>query len=124
MQLAPALYAGIKLNTVQTIAPHIASYVEPARQHLINSTATEKTLLTVTQLGKLLNPPLSAIKTNRLLIDKGLQVKNPKKKSKKDASYIPTDLGKPYCDNTIATCSNNCDTIQQLRWYDSVLDVI
>ena len=124
MNIEEALVAGLKLNAIKELVPELASQIEPARQLLINSTAKEHKLLTVTQLGKLLNPPLTAVKTNQLLIAKGYQVKNPNKKSKKDLSYLPTDKAKDHCSVTLATGATKADTYQQLRWYDSIVDLL
>lgn len=122
--IKPELIAGIKLNTAKELAPQFAKYLEPARQLLINNTATDRQLMTVTEIGRKLNPPLSAIAVNKLLIKKGFQVKNLNRKSKKDPAYIPTSMGRDYSDLTLATLQNNADTSQQLRWYDSLMKVI
>lgn len=99
------LVAGIKLNAIKELAPQVAPQIEAARQLLINSTASEAKLVTVTELGKLLYPPLSAIKTNELLIAKGYQVKNANKKGQKDLTYMPTALGEEYSSKLLATHS-------------------
>ena len=123
--IEPELISGIKLNYAKEELPLIASALENhTRQLLINATAKEFKLLTVTELGKLLTPPLSAVKTNQLLIAKGYQVKNPNKKGQKDLSYIPTPLGEEYCSITLATGKTKSDTYQQLRWYDSIVSLL
>jgi hypothetical protein len=124
MHIEEALVAGLKLNAIKELAPAIAPQIESTRQLLINSTATDAKLMTVTELGKLHNPPLSAIKMNQLLLTQGYQIKNPKKKSQKDLSYIPTDKAKDHCSITLATGNSKEDTYQQLRWYDSILSLV
>jgi phage anti-repressor protein len=123
-QIVPELISGIKLNTVKKYLPAVSEDLESTRQLLINSTATDAKLMTVTELGKLHKPPLSAIKMNQLLITQGYQIKNPKKKSQKDLSYLPTDKAKDHCSITLATGNFKEDTYQQLRWYDSILSLI
>jgi len=59
---------------------------------------------------------------NQLLIEKGLQVKNVNKKSKKEPDYLPTDRGQEFCDLTLSSGKNgDSSSYQQLRWYESVL---
>ena len=124
LPIEQALVAGIKLNTAQSISPAIAPHIEPARQLLINSTAKQAKLLTVTALSKLLTPPLTAVKTNQLLIAKGYQVKNANKRGQKDLSYLPTPLGEEHSSITLATGATKSDTYQQLRWYDSIVGLL
>ena len=120
----PTLISGLKLNTTKKYLPHLSDELELSRQLLINSTAKQAKLLTVTELGKLLNPPLNAVKTNQLLIAKGYQIKNANKRGQKDLNYLPTDKVKDYCSVTLATGKNKNDTYQQLRWYDSIVDLL
>jgi hypothetical protein len=58
---------------------------------------------------------------NLLLIQKGFQIKNVKKNSQKDLTYIPTNKAKDHCSITLATGTNNSTSFQQLRWFDSIL---
>lgn len=116
--IAPELVSGLKLNATISIKPELRPHLESARQLLIESTAQPHQLLTPTEIGKRFG--LSAIAVNKLLVEKGLQIPNPKKKSQKDPSYIPTDRGQEFADFTLATGSNNSTTYQQLRWYESV----
>lgn len=121
--IQPEFVASLKLNAIQQIAPHQAAILEPIRQQLIISTATPNALLTPTQIGERLG--ISAIKVNKLLIDAGLQTKNEQKKSRKDLDYIVTDRGREFASVTTATGKNGDNTMyQQLRWYESVVDVI
>jgi KilA-N domain len=123
LNLKPELISGLKLNATIELVPELAKALEPARQMLINSTAQELELLTVTQIGKQLE--LSAIKVNKLLVEKGLQIKNPRKTSKKDSAYIPAGQGLEFSDLTLATGNGKDNTTyQQLRWYPSVIDLL
>lgn len=122
--IEPSLIAGLKLNTAQKYLPEVSKELEPARQLLINSTAKEPILMTVTQLGKLMSPPLKASDLNNLLIQKGYQTKNTNKKSQKDLTYLPTDKAKDHCSITLASGTNNNTTYQQLRWYNTIINLI
>ena len=113
------LIAGLKLNITQKQLPEVADDLELARPLLINNTAQQHELLTPSQIGEKLG--ISGIAVNKLLIDKGLQVKNDNKTSKKDPTYLPTDMGMEYARVTLATGKSSSDTFQQLRWYSSVL---
>jgi hypothetical protein len=113
--IKPELVAGLKLNALQNACPAIAPHIEESRQLLINSTATESPLVTVTELGKSLG--LSAQKVNQLLIEKGLQTKNQNKKSKKDLTYVPTDRGSEFASVVLSSGKkNDPNSYQQLRW--------
>lgn len=117
------LIAGIKLNAISRIKPELTSVVEESRQLLIQSSTDDCTLLTPTKLGEELN--LSGQKVNKLLIEKGLQIKNENRISRKEPPYLPTDYGKEFSTFTLSTGSNGDSTsYQQLRWFDSVLSIL
>ncbi len=121
--IKPELVAGIKLNAVVEIAPAIApNALNEARQLLIVNTAQPHELLTATQIGKELG--LSGQAINKLLIEKGLQVKNEDRNSSKEPAYLPTVKGSEFADLTLATGSNSSSTFQQLRWYKSVVSAL
>lgn len=121
--IKPELVAGIKLNAVVEIAPAIAPHaLNEARQLLIVNTAQPHGLLTATQIGKELG--LSGQAINKLLIEKGLQVKNENRNSSKEPAYLPTVKGSEFADLTLATGSNSSSTFQQLRWYKSVVSAL
>ena len=87
---------------------------------MIANTAQQFELLSPTEIGTQLKK--SAIAVNKLLVEKGFQVKNSNKKSRKDLSYLPTVKGSEFSDITLSTGKNNDSTsYQQLRWYASVL---
>jgi phage anti-repressor protein len=123
VHIKPELVASIKLNAIQQIAPDEAKYLEPIRQLLIVESATTDVLLTPTQIGECLG--ISAVKVNKLLIETGLQIKNNQRKSRKDPDYIITDYGKEFAMVTTAIGKGDDSTMyQQLRWYESVVDVL
>ena len=120
VHIDPHLISGIKLNLAKKQLPKIADVLEECvRPTLINNTAQQDELLTPSQIGQKLG--ISGMAVNKLLIDKGLQVKNDHKTSKKDLAYLPTDMGMEYARVTLATGKSSSDTFQQLRWYSSVL---
>jgi hypothetical protein len=108
---------------IESISPELKPYLQEVRQSLITSTAQPLELLNVTDLGQRLG--LSAVATNKKLIEAGLQVKNSKKTSKKDSSYLPVGQGLEFSDLTLATGTGKDNTTyQQLRWYPSVLELL
>jgi len=124
LNLKPELLAGLKLNAIEQFAPDLKPYLLESRQMLINSTAQPHQLLTVTDIGKALGG-LSAQAVNKLLINKGFQIKNPNKQSKKDTSYLPIGQGHEFADLTLATgTGKDTTTYQQLRWYESIIELI
>lgn len=117
--IKPELIAGLKLNAAASVNPALKPHIEPSRQLLIQSTATESKLLTPTEIGKQLEK--SARWVNQKLIELGLQTKNESKKGRADLTYIPTDRGHEFCDICLATGSrDDRTTYQTLRWYESV----
>lgn len=63
---------------------------------------------------------LSAQKMNKLLEDKGLQIKN----STGNPSWLPTEEGKQYSELVLDTAKGHNKTVQSLQWYPSVIEVI
>jgi len=123
VNIKPELIAGLKLNTIERNIPILNGRFTEARQLLIQSSADDRLLLTPTELGQRLG--VSGQKVNKMLIEYGLQVKNPDKNGQKDPSYIPTDRGNEFSSFTLASGSgNNSTTYQQLRWYESTLMVL
>lgn len=123
VDLKTELLAGIKLNIMKVGSPkEYHPVIEEARQLLIVNTAQPEKLMTPTDIGKVLN--LSGQAINKLLIANGLQTPNENRKSKKEPAYLPTEKGKEYSDLTLATGSNSSSTYQQLRWYESVIDLL
>lgn len=119
--IKPELVAGIKLNVAQKLLPELAGVLEESRNLLAINTAQQYELLTPTEIGERLG--LSAIKVNKLLIEKGFQEKNVNRKSRKEAPYLPTGKGLEFSELTLSTGKGNDTTsYQQLRWYSSILN--
>ncbi|MEA5574614.1 hypothetical protein [Calothrix sp. UHCC 0171] len=101
-------------------------------------TPVQDELLTVTNLAKLYTESkckkLSQNNTNHgnakamneILIDRGMQIRNPNPDAKKNGQplYLPTEFGKQYSKVVLQEARASNKTIQQLRWFPSVLDVI
>ncbi len=120
--LKKELIAGVKINAAKHMAPDAAIALEEARQPLITNTAQKDKLVTPTEIGKELG--ISGQAVNKLLIERGLQIPNEDRKSKKEPAYLPTEKGREYSDLTLATGSSSASTFQQLRWYESVIDLL
>lgn len=123
VNIKPELVAGVKLNAIAKINPALAEAIKDSQKLLIDNTASPSNLLTPTMIGDKLG--LTSQKVNKLLIEKGLQVKNENKKSRKDPAYVLTNHGSEFGTFTLSTGSNGDNTsYQQLRWYESVLNVL
>ncbi len=76
----------------------------------------EKTL-TPTQIGQELGG-FSAIKVNRLLCDKGFQIRV-------GTEWIPTEKGKPFCELLDTGKERSSGSpIKQIKWYTSVIEKV
>lgn len=73
---------------------------------------------TPTELGKMNDPPLSAMKFNHLLAAFGLQTHN-------GHGYDPTEAGLQHCE-VLDTQKRHSDgtPIKQIKWFKSVLDLL
>lgn len=75
---------------------------------------------TPTELGARIN--LKAVAFNQLLESKGLQVK---RVHGKHTEWEPTQLGKPYCEvSDVGKKHSTGAPVKQIKWYESVLDVV
>lgn len=99
----PAVLAQLEINAVLKIDPDLKPLLEERKQLLINATATDNKLCTVTELASTLD--ISAVALNKLLIEKGLQTKIPTT-SKTQSKYLPTERGKDYSKFTQSVDSN------------------
>lgn len=74
---------------------------------------------TPTEIGKLLEPPVSAAKVNRLIETKGLQIHDIK------GAWVPTDAARNLCE-WLDTNKRHTDgtAVKQLKWFASVVAVL
>lgn len=117
------LIAGVKLNAIVKQHPQYALIAETAKSVL--RVVVEDELLSPTQLAELLNERSSEIwsarKVNKLLIEQDFQLHNPEGKN---PDYLPTDKGKKYSKLILNTAKGRDKTVQSLRWFKEVLDVL
>jgi hypothetical protein len=123
----PALIAGVAANEIGSAYPALKPHMEAAKKLL--PLPVEQELLTVTDLAKKFvqqtGRSLSAKSTdrgnamalNKLLVDLGLQIKNPIG----EPAYLPTELGEPFSKVVLQEGKDTNKTCQQLRWYPSVI---
>jgi hypothetical protein len=130
------LVAGVIANEIGRAYPQLKPHLESAKSLLPAEVAEE--VVSVTALARMYvettGLPLSknntdhgnAISMNKLLIQKGLQVKNPSPSAKKDGQpqYLPTEVGKPHSAIVFQQGEDSNKTIQQLRWLPSVLKLL
>lgn len=118
----PSLLAGVKLNAIAALHPETNIALEEGRKMLSHATITQGQLLTPTELGERLG--ISARKVNQLLIEKGLQIKNPDQ-HKGASAYLPTDKGLEFAEFTLATGRKGDNTsYQHIKWYPSVANLL
>lgn len=117
-----SLKIGVAISAAQIYRPEIADALKPAQKLLAATTTTDGVYLTPTALGERIG--LSAIKTNKLLIEMKLQTKvdNP---AKGEPKYLPTQTGKAYSMMTMATGQyGDTTTYQHLKWSERVLGIL
>jgi hypothetical protein len=127
------LVAGVIANEIGKAHPQLKSQMESVKSLLPAKAEDEAVKVSVlarmyvettgTKLSKNDTDQGNAIEMNKLLIEKGLQVKNPNLNAKKDGQpqYLPTEAGKPHSKMVFQQGHGSNKTIQQLRWYPSVL---
>ena len=132
----PNLVQGLIANEIGKAYPQLKMQMEAVKKLL--PTPVEDELVTVTNLAKLYmehggkklnqnNSSQSNAKLmNKILINKGVQFKNPNLNAKKNGQplYLPTELGKQYSKVILQEANRSNKTIQQLRWFPSVLNLI
>jgi hypothetical protein len=132
----PNLVQGLIANEIAKAYPQLKPQMEAVKQLLPMPVQDE--LVTVTNLAKLYvelgGKKLSQNNTNQgnakvmneILISQGMQVKNPNPDAKKNGQplYLPTELGKQYGKVVLQEAKGSNKTIQQLRWFPSVLNLI
>jgi Rha family phage regulatory protein len=74
--------------------------------------------MTPTQLGQQMNPPRNPEQVNEMLVQLGYQVRT----NIKQCRYEATEKGKSFSRLHDTPRLNNAGTVQQLRWYATVLD--
>ena len=132
----PNLVQGLIANEIGKAYPQLKTQMEAVKQLLPAPVKDE--LLTVTNLAKIYaehggkrlsqnNSPQSNAKImNKILINKGMQFKNLNPDAKKNGQplYLPTELGKQYSKVILQETNRSNKTIQQLRWFPAVLNLI
>lgn len=117
------LLAGAIATEIGKQRPEYKALTESIKQS-IPGVKTEEELVRPRKLAELYESKtsikLSAQKMNKLLTDKGLQIKN----ATGNPSWLPTEKGKEYSELILDTAKGHNKTIQSLQWYLSVLDVI
>ncbi|MBW4599173.1 MAG: hypothetical protein KME29_06040 [Calothrix sp. FI2-JRJ7] len=102
--------------------PHLQQEVEEAKSMLL--VPVEDKLLAPKKLGEKLtertSESWSAQRVNQLLTEQGFQVRNPEG----NPDYLATEKGKPYSQLTLGTAKGRDKTVQHLRWFETVLEVM
>jgi hypothetical protein len=114
--VAIELRTGMKIEAVAKIDPELGQMLEPHKPKLL----LEAALLSPTQLGALMDPPLSARAINKLLCDRNLQ----KPTGEKNPAYELIGSGNEFGKVVADTAKGHGKTVQHVRWYESVLSLL
>ena len=117
------LVSGVVANNIAKTFPQYKLICEESKKAL-PPLKVEDQLMTVTQLTELLeevtNQKISAIALNRILAEKNLQYRN----TTDNPRWLPTDLGKEHGMVVLETAKGRDKTVQVLKWYRTVLDLL
>lgn len=120
--LSTPLVDGFILNQVQAYYPELKPAVEEGHRLLAATNPIPEILLTPTAIGKKLG--VSARVVNAILTDNEFQIKNPTKR-KTEPAYLPTEKGKEFSSNTLATGKGSDNTsYQHTKWNESIVEVV
>lgn len=110
------LRTGMKIEGAIAIDPSLRPALEPHKPKLL----LDAPLLSPTQLGEMMNPPLSARVVNKLLCDRNLQQPT----GEKNPAYRLIGSGNEFGKVVADTARGHGKTVQHVRWYESVLDLL
>ena len=117
-----ALVEGFLLNQLQSHHPELKDSINAAHGLLAATNAISELLLTPTAIGKRLG--VSARIVNAVLVANGYQVKNVSK-GKTEPAYLPTEKGKEFSVNTLATGRSTDNTsYQHIKWQESIVGIV
>jgi DNA-damage-inducible protein D len=118
----PKLISGLKANVISKEFPQLRGVAEQTK--LLLPVEVESRLVTATDLALEYSgrcgQHFSAKAMNLLLECKGFQVRN----LNSNPNWMPTEKGKPYSKVVLQEAKNSNTTVQQLRWYMSVLEAV
>jgi hypothetical protein len=116
----PEIRTGMKIEAICKVDPSLHPMLEPFKPKLL----LDAPLLSPTDIGKLLDAAdgikRSGQAINKLLIDRNLQVATGDKK----LAYRAIGQGIEFSKVVADTASGHGKTIQSLRWYESVIDLL
>jgi hypothetical protein len=114
--LDSGLQKGIVISGVCKKHPELRDALEPHKPKLI----LDSPLLSPTELGALMDPPLSARAVNKLLCDRNLQQPT----GEKNPTYRLIGSGNEFGKVVADTARGHGKTVQHVRWYESVMDLL
>lgn len=116
------LIAGAVGNALVKQYPELKGAVEEAKKLL--PLPTQQQLITVTELAALYNEKfgtnLGARAVNKVLEGRGLQRRNPEG----NPDWLPLGQGNEFASVVLQTAKGRDKTVQQLRWFPSVLEAL
>jgi DNA-damage-inducible protein D len=106
-----------KHKALAQISPVLAKILEGA-ESMLPSAPPEDQTFTPTQIGKMLEPSISAQKVNKLLEEHGYQENQPTARNK--VHWVPTATGKSHCVVTLESKHDGSPT-ESVRWKKSIV---
>lgn len=120
----PKLVAGVIANAIKKEHPQLTGTTEERKSLIAANFPLDSQLLKPTELGDIVGDrtgkKLSPRMINKLLTQQGFQIKN----DSDNPAYVPTEKGKEYGRVTLNTALGNDKTVQNLRWFVAVLDIL
>lgn len=120
MNITPKYLPGLVAEAVKESHPEMSETVEQMKILMASNSENdiENQSFTVTEIGEMLDPTLSAVKVNKLLHGMGYQEKINKR-------WVLTEEGKENGGVVIATTKKNLkDNVEQIRWKEEIVDRI
>ena len=118
--IAPELLLGMKIEAACNADPTLRPMLEPHKPKLL----IESQLLSPTEIGKILEAKdgvkRSAQAINKMLVERNLQVATNDKK----LAYKAIGQGIEFSKIVAETAAGHAKTIQSLRWYESVINLL
>jgi KilA-N domain len=114
--IAVELRTGMKIEAVAKIDPELGKMLEGHKPKLL----LDSPLLSPTELGALMDPPLPARAVNKLLCDRNLQAPT----GEKNPGYKLIGSGNEFGKVVADTARGHGKTVQHVRWYESVMDLL
>ena len=113
------LVAGCKANAIARIYPELTPLIEENKRLVSQTFGETERLYSPTELGQMLECPISGQKVNKLLESAGLQTKGNEK-----TPWVPTKKGESYSKLLLDTAKGHNKTVYCLRWKKQAINAL